>query len=73
MCIRDRRHYYGAYIKNILQKTKAIKRDDGIDISLWADIIVWFPWETEEDFMETYNLIKEVWIQKVHAFPFSPH
>jgi tRNA A37 methylthiotransferase MiaB len=23
--------------------------------------------------METYNLIKEVWIQKVHAFPFSPH
>ena len=68
-----KRHYDGAYIKNILQKTKAIKRDDGIDISLWADIIVWFPWETEEDFMETYNLIKEVWIQKVHAFPFSPH
>jgi hypothetical protein len=29
-----KRHYDGAYIKNILQKTKAIKRDDGIDISL---------------------------------------
>jgi len=68
-----KRHYDGKYIKDILQKTKAIKRDDGIDISLWADIIVWFPWETAEDFMETYNLIKEVWIQKVHVFPFSPH
>jgi MiaB/RimO family radical SAM methylthiotransferase len=68
-----KRHYDWEYIKNLLQKTKNIKRDDGIDISLWADIIVWFPWETEDDFMKTYNLIKEVWIQKIHAFPFSPH
>ena len=42
-------------------------------ISIWADIIVWFPWETETDFMETYNWIEEFWITKLHAFPFSDH
>jgi len=28
------RHYDGAYIKQLLLKTKALKRDDEIDISL---------------------------------------
>ena len=67
------RHYDWQYIKDLLLKTKSLKRDDGVDISLWADIIVWFPWETEEDFLETFALVKEVWIQKLHAFPFSAH
>ncbi len=68
-----KRHYDWEYIKNILQKTKNLKRDDQVSISIWADIIVWFPWEDENDFNETYNLIKEIWIQKIHAFPFSWH
>ena len=68
-----RRHYDGPYIKDIMTRTKALKRDDGIDISLWSDIILWFPGETEQHFQETYDFIKEVWIQKVHAFPFSGH
>jgi len=68
-----RRHYDWEYIKDILIKTKNLKRDDKVDISLWADIIVWFPWEDENDFIDTFNLVKEVWIQKVHAFPFSWH
>jgi len=67
------RHYDWEYIKNLLVKCKNIKREDWVDISLWADIIVWFPWETDDDFMDTYNLVKEVWIQKIHAFPFSAH
>lgn len=67
------RHYNQEYIKNLLLKTKNIKRNDNVDISIWADIIVWFPWEDENDFKETINLIKEVWIQKIHAFPFSSH
>lgn len=29
-----RRHYDGPYIKDIMSKTKALKREDGIDISL---------------------------------------
>jgi len=67
------RHYDWEYIKNLLIKCKNIKREDWVDISLWADIIVWFPGETDEDFMDTYDLVKEVWIQKIHAFPFSAH
>jgi len=67
------RHYDWKYIKNLLIKCKNIKREDWVSISLWADIIVWFPGETDEDFMNTFSLIKELWIQKTHAFPFSAH
>ncbi len=68
-----KRHYDGEYIKRLLKKTKLIKRHDLVSVSIWADIIVWFPWETEKDFLETLNLIKEVPVTKLHAFPFSAH
>lgn len=68
-----RRHYDAKYMRDLLLKTKSLKRDDGVDISLGADIIVWFPWETEENFIETYDAIQEIGIQKIHAFPFSAH
>jgi len=67
------RHYDGKYIKNLLLKTRKIKRKDNVNISIWADIIVWFPWETEIDFKDTMDLIKDCNITKVHAFPFSWH
>ena len=35
-----KRHYDGPYIKDIMARTKALKRDDGVDISLGSDIIV---------------------------------
>lgn len=67
------RHYDGKYMKELLLKTQNIKRDDDVSISIWADIIVGFPGETQENFMETYNLIKDCRITKLHAFPFSAH
>ena len=67
------RHYDGEYMKWLLQKTLAVPREDWVSISIWADLIVWFPGETEEDFMDTYNLVRDCQITKVHAFPFSPH
>ncbi len=67
------RHYDAEDLKSILKKIKGIKRDDGVDISLWADIIVWFPWEFYDDFKETYELVKEFKINKLHSFPFSAH
>jgi len=67
------RHYDDKYIKDMLKKTRDLKREDKIDISIWADLIVWFPWETEEDFLDTYNLVKDYGITKLHAFTFSPH
>lgn len=67
------RHYDGQYMRDLLTRTKNLKRNDGIEISIGADLIVWFPGETEEDFLETYNLVKDWLITKIHAFPFSPH
>lgn len=37
-----------------------------------TDIIVGFPHETEEDFMETYNLVKDIKYGGVFAFMYSP-
>ena len=68
-----RRHYDWKYMKNILKKTLNIQRNDGVSISIWADIIVWFPWETDIDFKETLELVQHYWITKLHAFPFSAH
>ncbi len=67
------RHYDGDYMRKLLKKTLEISRKDGVSISIWADLIVWFPGETEEDFMDTYHLVKDFRITKLHAFPFSAH
>ena len=68
-----RRHYDGEYMRKLLQKTRSLQRKDRVNISIGADIIVWFPWETEENFMETYRMVQDFQITKLHAFPFSPH
>lgn len=68
-----RRHYDGDYMRDLLKKTLKIKREDWVSISIWADLIVWFPWETENDFLDTYNLVKNYNITKLHVFPFSNH
>lgn len=41
------------------------------DAFLGVDVIVGFPGESEEDFMETYNLLEEVSASFLHIFPFS--
>ncbi len=40
-------------------------------ISIGADIIVGFPGETDEQFENTYNLVKECNITHLHVFPYS--
>jgi threonylcarbamoyladenosine tRNA methylthiotransferase MtaB len=37
-----------------------------------ADMIVGFPTETEEDFLETLDLVSDFRLSHIHAFPFSP-
>ena len=68
-----KRHYSWEYMRDLLNKTLNIKREDWVSVSIWADLIVWFPWETDNDFQETYDLVKDLKITKVHAFPFSNH
>lgn len=41
------------------------------DIALSSDIIVGFPGETDEDFEDTYNLVKEVGYHQVFTFIYS--
>ena len=65
------RHYTRKQVENII--TNLRKLNKSVPINIWADIIVWFPQETEEDFLQTYQLAKDFNITKLHVFPFSSH
>ncbi len=41
------------------------------DISITTDLIVGYPNETEEDFKETYEFLKECNFSDIHVFPYS--
>lgn len=41
------------------------------DIAITTDVIVGFPTESEEDFINSLNFIKEIKFAKVHVFPYS--
>src|SRR5690606_18615368 len=40
-------------------------------LAVTTDVIVGFPGETEEEFMETYNFVKEHKFSELHVFPYS--
>ncbi len=42
------------------------------DAAITTDIIVGFPTETEEDFLQSVSIVSEAKFAHVHAFPFSP-
>ncbi len=41
------------------------------DCCIGVDVIVGFPGETEEDFLDTYNFINELDVSYLHVFPYS--
>ena len=41
------------------------------DISITTDVIVGFPYETEEEYQRSKQLIKEINFSKLHVFPYS--
>lgn len=41
------------------------------DVAITTDIIVGFPGETEEEFNETVDFVKEIGFAQVHLFPYS--
>ena len=41
------------------------------DVSLTTDVIVGFPGESENDFLESYSFIKDMALSKLHVFPYS--
>lgn len=68
-----KRHYTWDFMKQLMLDLRNIKREDNVKIWIWADIIVWFPGETENNLKDSLDLISDCKITKVHAFPFSAH
>ncbi len=63
-----KRHYTKDKLDFVIKK---IKYADNVSVG-W-DIIVWFPYEDDFSFQETFDSIKKYWLSKLHVFPFSPH
>ena len=42
------------------------------DVSITTDVIVGFPGETDEEFNETYEFLKNIKLTKTHVFKYSP-
>ena len=61
------RKYDINYFINKINELRSIKPD----ISITTDVIVGFPFETEELFLETINNIKKINFSKLHVFPYS--
>ena len=61
------RDYTSKYIKKICTKLYNIRPN----IAITTDIIVGLPEETEKDFKDTINLLKDICISKIHIFPYS--
>ncbi|UFT97823.1 tRNA (N(6)-L-threonylcarbamoyladenosine(37)-C(2))-methylthiotransferase MtaB [Radiobacillus kanasensis] len=64
---RMRRKYSTDFYRARVEKIK--KALPGLAIT--SDVIVGFPGETDEEFMETYNFVKEIGYSELHVFPFS--
>lgn len=65
---RMRRKYTMQFFAERLEKLKVALPD----LAITSDVIVGFPGETEEEFMETYNFIRDHQFSELHVFPFSP-
>ncbi len=61
------RRYTADYYRELIHKAKA--RID--DLAIGVDVIVGFPGETYDDFLLTYNFIKDLPISYLHVFTFS--
>ena len=61
------RKYDLNYFKERINKIRSVRPD----ISITTDVIVGFPGETEEDFLETIKTCKEINFAKIHVFPYS--
>ena len=57
-------------VEDFINKVNRI-REVRPDVAITTDVIVGFPGETEEEFMETFNFIKKVNFAELHVFPFS--
>ena len=62
-----RRHYTAAEFKNMCDRIKTAIPD----FNITTDLIVGFPGETEEDFLESATMCKEIGFSHIHTFKYS--
>ena len=65
---RMNRRYTTSQFKKIVK----ILRENFEEVMLTTDIIVGFPGETDKEFNETYEFLKEIKFYKMHVFKYSP-
>ncbi len=65
---RMNRDYKAEKYLKVVERLKSIDRD----FNFTTDIIVGFPGETQEEFRETEELVREVGYSHIHTFRFSP-
>ena len=62
-----KRHYTLQEYKDLIASLRSRIKD----LSITTDIIAGFPQETDEDFEETLNTVREIGFTHIHAFPYS--
>jgi threonylcarbamoyladenosine tRNA methylthiotransferase MtaB len=61
------RRYTADYYREIIFKAKEMIND----LSIGVDVIVGFPGESEEDFIQTHNFLRDIPISYLHVFTYS--
>lgn len=64
---RMNRKYTAQEYKESVQRLRGVWHD----VAITTDIIVGFPGETDEEFKETVDFVKEIGFAQVHLFPYS--
>lgn len=59
------------YTVDEFKKAVYILRNNFKEVMLTADVIVGFPGETDKEFEQTYNFLKEIKFYKIHVFKYS--
>ncbi|WP_067837492.1 tRNA (N(6)-L-threonylcarbamoyladenosine(37)-C(2))-methylthiotransferase MtaB [Amphibacillus sediminis] len=64
---RMRRKYTTSFYKQQIDRLKQALPG----LAITSDVIVGFPGETDEEFLETYQFIQEIGFSELHVFPYS--
>ena len=62
----NRKYDLSTYINNVKKIQSKI-----LDVAITTDVIVGFPYESDDDFNMTLNTCKQMNFSKIHVFPFS--
>jgi threonylcarbamoyladenosine tRNA methylthiotransferase MtaB len=65
---RMNRHYDTVLYRKITEEL----RKNINDVSITTDVIVGFPGESEEEFNETYDFLRDIKLSRMHIFKYSP-